>query len=83
MSMSDPLNQASSILCHSEPSDVSYSPNQFLVWDFFAVSYSKTALTDFLINTNIFSLKQILKSRFTEKATKFDLIVTPRFSVYN
>ena len=29
---------------HSEPSDVSYSPNQFLGWDFFAASYSKTAL---------------------------------------
>ena len=29
---------------HSEPSDVPYSPNQFLGWDFFAVSYSKTAL---------------------------------------
>ena len=29
---------------HSEPSDVLYSPNQFLGWDFFAVSYSKTTL---------------------------------------
>ena len=29
---------------HSEPSDVPYSPNQFLGWDFFAVSYSKPAL---------------------------------------
>ena len=30
---------------HSEPSDVPYSPNQFLDWDFFAVSYSKTAVS--------------------------------------
>ena len=29
---------------HSEPSDVPYSPNQFLGWDFFATSYCKTAL---------------------------------------
>ena len=30
---------------HSEPSNVSYCPpNQFLVWDFFLVSYSKPAL---------------------------------------
>ena len=30
---------------HKEPSDVPYSPNQFLGWDFFfAVSNSKTAL---------------------------------------
>ena len=27
-----------------EASNVPYSPNQFLGWDFFAVSYSKTAL---------------------------------------
>ena len=29
---------------HSEPSDIPYFPNQFLVLDFFAVSYSKIAL---------------------------------------
>ena len=29
---------------YSEPSDVPYSPNQFLGWDFFAVSYNKLAL---------------------------------------
>ena len=32
---------------HSEPSDVPYSPNQFLGWDFFVASYSKTALGAF------------------------------------
>ena len=29
---------------HSEPSNVPYFPNQFIGWDFFAISYSKTAL---------------------------------------
>ena len=29
---------------HKEPSEIPYSPNKFLCWDFFAVSYSKTAL---------------------------------------
>ena len=29
---------------HSEPSEVPYSPNQFLGWDFFAAFYNKTAL---------------------------------------
>ena len=33
-----------SIWYHSEPSGVSYFPNQFLALDFFVVSYSKTAL---------------------------------------
>ena len=47
--MSDTLYHLGSILYHSEPSDVPYSPNQFLGWDFFVVSYSKTALV------NIFS----------------------------
>ena len=42
--MIDPLNHLGSIWYHSEPVEVSYSPNQFLGWDFFAVSYSKLAL---------------------------------------
>ena len=42
---SDRFNHLGSIWYHSEPSDVSYSPNQFLVMDFFAASYSKAALT--------------------------------------
>ena len=33
-----------SIWYHSEPSDISYSKKQFLALDFFAASYSKTAL---------------------------------------
>ena len=35
----------------AEPSDVPYSPNQFLGWGFFAVSYSKTALKPKLFET--------------------------------
>ena len=36
---------------HSEPSDVPYSPNQFLGWNFFAASYSKTALEFQMVST--------------------------------
>ena len=42
--LNDSLNHLGSIWYHSEPSDLPYSPNQFLGWDFFSVSYSKTAL---------------------------------------
>ena len=35
MSASHPLNHLRSIWYHSEPSDVPYSPNQFLGWAFF------------------------------------------------
>ena len=43
--MSDPLNHLGSIWNHSGPLEVPYSPNQFLGWDFFSVSYRKPALT--------------------------------------
>ena len=36
-------------ITYSEPSYAPYSPNQFLGWDFFAASYSKTALIRRLI----------------------------------
>ena len=38
---------------YSDPSDALYSPNQFLRWDFFAASYSKTALVAYLFLTEI------------------------------
>ena len=38
------FNHLASIWYHSEPLEVPYSPNQFLGWHFFAVSYSKPAL---------------------------------------
>ena len=44
MSISDPLNQLGSIWYYSKPSDVPYSPNQFLAVDFFSTSYRKTSL---------------------------------------
>ena len=40
--------QLGPIWYHSEPSDVPYSQNQFFGWDFFAVSYSKPALDDYV-----------------------------------
>ena len=49
MSMSDPLNHLGPTWYHSEPSDVPYSPNQFLGWDFFSASYNKTALMNFFV----------------------------------
>ena len=42
--MGDILNPWGSIWYHSKPSYIPNSPNQFLGWDFFADSYSKTAL---------------------------------------
>ena len=42
--MSEPLKHLVSIWYQSESLDVTYSQNQFLGWDFFAVSYSRPAL---------------------------------------
>ena len=42
--MHDPLNHLRSIRYHWETSDIPCSPNQFLAWNSFAASYSKTAL---------------------------------------
>ena len=39
-----PFDNLESIWYHSEPSDVPYSLNQFLGWNFFDTSYSKMAL---------------------------------------
>ena len=60
---------------HSEPSDVPYSLNQFLGWDFFAVSYSKPALEELRyspkgwengnINVSLLS-KLIYKAKFLQ-----------------
>ena len=44
MHMDDLFNNLGSIWYHSEPLDIPYYPNQFLDLDFFAVSYSKSAL---------------------------------------
>ena len=49
---------------HSKPSDVPYSPNQFLGSDFFAVSYSKPAL---------------VANRFVKWSTIRDLVVCKYF----
>ena len=39
------------ILYHSETSDFLYFQNQFFDWDFFAASYSKTALVEKTFNS--------------------------------
>ena len=41
---------------HSEPSDVPYSPNQFLDLDFFVASYSKIAL----VSQSVWSKKDMI-----------------------
>ena len=43
ISFSKTLKHLGSIWYHSEPSDVPHTPDQFLGWAFFAVSYSKPA----------------------------------------
>ena len=53
MNMSDPLNHLWSIWYRSEPLEVSFFPNQFLGWDFFAFSYSKMALVQHFILGNL------------------------------
>ena len=50
MSISDPLDHLGSMWYPSEPLNVPYS--QFLGWDFFAASYSKTDLVYKSINKN-------------------------------
>ena len=62
------LNHLGSIWYHSQPLEVPYFPNQFLGWDFFAVSYSKPALAspklsmlqNFYTNSSLWPLKQSL-----------------------
>ena len=49
---------------HSEPSDVPYSTNQFIGWDFFAASYSKTALVTQMIKALAESAAQTGKCIF-------------------
>ena len=45
---------------YSELSDVPYTPNQFLGWDFFAASYSKTALRAYCPNIYIYCAFELL-----------------------
>ena len=52
---------------HSEPSDVPYSPNQFLGWDIFAVSYNKPALERVIVGIRFlaFDLKRLSNGGMT------------------
>ena len=66
---------------HSAPSDVPYFPNQFLGWDCFAVSYSKTALA--LLTFFIFweeketmSTKNKTENTFSLKRFDYNLMTT-------
>ena len=63
-----------------EPSDVPYSPNQFLALDFFVISYSKTALgktpTLFISNRNLILLFQKKMSLSTAAVVIYFVIFT-------
>ena len=52
---------------HSKPSDVPYSPNQFLGWNLFSVLYCQSALTFHLKGS---SLKSALKLNICKQITK-------------
>ena len=54
--MSKLKNNLGSIWYHPEPSDVPCSPNQYLGWDFFASSCSKTALMVFICHAQTMPL---------------------------
>ena len=73
--MSDPLNHLRSICYYSEPLEVPYSPNQFLGWDIFAVSYSKPALDLSLVCNNQYT--------HTYGNIRKRIMARPRFKVVN
>ena len=62
--MSDPLNHLGSVWYHSEPSDIPYSPNQFLGLDFFFCRFlqqdgsSNKSCSSELLSLNINHLKK-------------------------
>ena len=49
---------------HSEPSDVPYSPNQFLGRDFFSASYSSSYFIYFVFNVKKFNVLILLVSKY-------------------
>ena len=62
MSMSDPLNHFGSIWYHSEPSDVPYSPYQFLTLDFFL-----PLLTARLLKRKLWTVPNLLHMELSNK----------------
>ena len=62
----------------SEPTDVPYSPNQFLGWDFFAVSYSKptlTSITKFIRQTEEGLVPNLVQNRRSHYSFQKGLIL--------
>ena len=58
---------------HSEPSDLPYSPNQFLALDFFAASYSKIALTQNMTTDCLLDYEFTTKLLWVSKQKQFDV----------
>ena len=68
----EPISYHSEPICyHSEPSDVPYSSNQFLGWDVFAASYSKTALAQGF--KRLFANLASKEIRLKEKCSEHDV----------
>ena len=71
--MRDLLDHLGSIWYHSEPLEVSYSTNQFLGWDFFAVSYSKLALA-YVIQIRLnFLIRKVVAKQTYQNSSMFKL----------
>ena len=68
--MSDSLNNLGAIWYQSEPSDIPYSPNQFLGWDFFCrflqQDGSKIILSSIYLSMNDVAVKKMWGIEFEE-----------------
>ena len=67
-------NHLRPIWYHSETSEVHYSPNQFLGWDFYAASYSKTALSTLVICANVIKVLPLIDKNLNQENYKMGLI---------
>ena len=63
----------------SEHSDVSCAPNQFLGWDFFAVSYITLAIDTYLVGQSFFQHNEVT---FVSNIEKFRCILENKFIYY-
>ena len=68
--MNDPLNRLGTL---TDTSDVPYSPNHFLGWDFFDVSYSKLALA-YVIQIRLnFLIRKVVAKQTYQNSSMFKL----------
>ena len=67
---------------NSEPSDVLYSPNQFLPWTFFATSYSKTALVTCLVYKHHRPNSHFINTSISVQRVSFSNISHTKMSIF-